>query len=137
ASRYLFILKRLSSLRASHGAEGQAAGRLQRLGIRRLARRLLSAGDAQVGVSETLLERLRLCRGRFFLLPQPGARDDEGPVQVHAAGVSLPNEDAEANHPREEAQGRGGEPGLVLRAGEGAEGEMRAAGRPPPAVDQV
>src|SRR2546425_9056691 len=38
---------------------------------------------------------------------------------------------------REEAQGRGGEPWLVLRVGEGADGEMRAAGRPTPAVDQV
>src|SRR2546426_12096020 len=81
------------------GAEGQAAGRLQRLGIRRLARWLLSAGHGEVRLPEALLERLRLCRGRLLVLPQPGACDDEGMVQVHASRISIRDEDAEADHP--------------------------------------
>src|SRR5207245_1098327 len=56
AKRQLFILARLSSLRPSDDTKGQVARRLQRLGIRRLARRLLSAGHAEVRLPEALLE---------------------------------------------------------------------------------
>src|SRR5207244_11377641 len=70
ASRYLFFLVRLSSLRASDGTEGQAAGRLQRLGIRRLARWFLSAGHAAARLPEILVERVGLRRGRFLVLSQ-------------------------------------------------------------------
>src|SRR5437879_9717163 len=58
AKRQLFILARLSSLRPSDDTKGQVARRLQRLGIRRLARRLLSAGHAEVRLPEALLEQI-------------------------------------------------------------------------------
>src|SRR3989442_13760971 len=72
AKRQLFILARLSSLRPSDDTKGQVASRLQRLGIRRLARRLLSAGHDEGRLPEALLELLRLDQIRFPFLAQPG-----------------------------------------------------------------
>src|SRR5207245_11094176 len=112
--------------------KGQAPDRVQRLGVRRLARRLLPAEDPEVGLSEALFERLQRGRGGLLVLPHPGPRDDEAVVQDDPGRFHLRDEDAEADHAREEAERRGGEPRLVLCVREGAEGEVRAPRRPAP-----
>src|SRR3990170_3093280 len=119
------------------GPQGQAPRRMQRLGLRRLAWRVLSAEHPEAGVPEDLFRRLRLRRGRFVVLQDPGTRDDEGLVPHRSPRVPVHDEDAEAHHAREEAEGRDGKPGLVLRVREGVEGEVRAARRAAPPVDQV
>src|SRR5437773_4267383 len=53
------------------------------------------------------------------------------------AWLSVLDEDAAADHAREEAQGRRGEPRLVLHVGEGTAREGRAPRRAAPALDQV
>src|SRR5207245_8920737 len=92
AKRQLFILARLSSLRPSDDTKGQVARRLQRLGIRRLARRLLSAGHAEVRLPEALLERLRPSPSRFLALSEPGPHAAHGMAQVIAPATSVPGE---------------------------------------------
>src|SRR5207247_11387320 len=118
-------------------AQGQAACRLQRLGIRRLARRILSERHAEIGLPEALFRRLRQRRGRLLVLPESRARHDEGLVQLHAGRLPVLDEDAAADHAREEAQGRRGEPRLVLYVGEGTAREGRTPRRAAPALDQV
>src|SRR3989304_2816320 len=110
---------------------------MQRLGLRRLAWRLLSPEHAEIRIPEALLRRLRLRRGRLFFLPNPRAGCDEGVAPDDSAWLPVHDEDGETDPPREEAERRRREPRMALCVCEGAEGEVRPLGRPAPAFDQV
>ena len=58
-------------------------------------------------------------------------------VQVHASGISVRDEDAEADHPREEVERRRGKPRLVLRIRQGTARKVRPARRAASAIHQV
>src|SRR5437870_4877008 len=120
-----------------HGAEGQIANRVQRMGIRRLGRWILPARDAEIRLPEALLAGLRHRRGRLLVLSQPGPGRDEGLVRQDARWVPLHDEDAAADHAREEVEGCRGEPRMVLRVGQGTEGEVRAARGPAAPFHQI
>src|SRR5712692_5131615 len=136
--RLIYALRvRYRRCESLHGVEGQTAYWLQRVGIRRLGRRILPARDAEIRLPETLLAGLRHRRSRLLLLSQPRPGRDEGLVRQDAPGVPLHDEDAAADHAREEAEGCRGEPRMVLRVGQGIEGEMRAARGPAASFHQV
>src|SRR3989304_3196457 len=54
----------------------QAPRRLLRLGVRRLARRILPGRDAEIRLPDIVLQDVRRRRDRLIVLPDPATRDD-------------------------------------------------------------